>query len=543
VYKYPLIIKKLWLTPLRRSPQKEIVYRGEKRVNYKELFDRLKKIANALESIGVSKGTKIGVLDWNTLEYFEAYFAIPMMGAVLHTINLRLSPEQIIYTVNYAEDSYLMFRDEFLPLVEKIAPHIPSVKGWIIISERKEIPESKIKPLYNYHEIVNSAASIYEFPEFDEDTDAAIYFTSGTVGLPKPIRFSHRQIMLQTFINLSTNLFPNVAKMDSTDVILHIPPLFHGLGWFLPYLGTLLGCKQVLPGKLDGKLILELIKNERVTYMAGVPTLLMMFLNHPDVENYREYLNGLKFIIDGEHPPRSLMIRAWSYGIRIFEAYGMSEGVGYTFANLKEHMMNWDLEKQLDYLNKAGLPAPLVEVKVVDEKGNEVPWDGKTIGEIWLRSPGLITEYWKDERKTKEAFTEDGWFKTGDLGVVDPEGYLLIVDRAKDVIKSGGEWIPSKQLEDLIASHEAVYEVAVIAAKSNKWSERPVALIIPKPTYKDKINEDDIRKFLMKYVELGKIPKWWIPDKFIFVNEFPRTSVGKVDKKVLRDQLKDLVLP
>jgi fatty-acyl-CoA synthase len=541
MYKYPLIIKKLWLTPLRRSPDKEIVYRFEKRISYKQFYERLKKVANALESIGVEKGARIGVLDWNTLEYLECYFAIPMMGTTLHTINLRLPPEQIIYTINYAEDTFLIFRDEFLPLVEKISSHLKTIKGWIVISEKGVT--TSLKPLYNYHDIVNSASSVYEFPEFDEDTDAAIYFTSGTVGLPKPVKFSHRQLILQLMINLISNLYPGVTRIECTDTILHLPPFFHGLGWMLPFFGTLLGCKQVLPGRYDGKVILELIKREKVTYTAGVPTLLMLFLNHPEVENYRDALKGLKFLIDGEHPTRSLMMRAWSYGIRIAEAYGMSEGIGFTFANLKEHMLDWDLERQMDYLNKAGLPAPFVEIKVVDEKGNEVKWDGKTIGEVWIRSPGLITEYWKDEAKTKEAFTPDGWFKTGDLAVIDEEGYLLIIDRAKDVIKSGGEWIPSKQVEDLIASHEAVLETAVIAVRSEKWGERPLALVIPKPDYKDKISEQELRSHLMKYVDMGKIPKWWIPDKFVFVNEFPRTSVGKVDKKVLRDQYKDLVLP
>lgn len=540
--KYPLIIKKLWLVPLWRSPKKEIVYRDTKRITYEQFYIRLKKISSGLEKIGIRTGTRIGIIDWNTMEYYEFYFAVPMMGAVLHTINLRLPVDQLIYTINYAEDSFIAIRDEFLPLAEKLAPMLTTVRGWIIFSEEGRRPSTTLKNVYYYEDILNSGSIDYDFPELQEDADALIYFTSGTTGLPKPLKFSHRQLVMQTIINALSNLYPGIVRLESSDVILQLPPLFHGYGWSLPYLATLLGCKMVLPGKLDGKVILDLIKKERITFTAGVPILLRLFLDHPEVDNYREYLKGLKFWIDGEHPPRSLMEKALSYGIQIMEAYGMSEGVGYTFAGLKEHMLDWSLEMKLEYLNKAGLPAPFVEIRVVDEKGRQVPWDGKTIGEVQVRSPGVITEYWNDPR-TKESFTPDGWLKTGDVAVIDPEGYLLIIDRAKDVVKSGGEWIPSKALEEIIYAHNAVLDVAVIAAKSNKWGERPIAIIKLKPEYKGKISEEEFRKYLNEFVEKGKIAKWWIPDKFIFIDEMPLTSVGKIDKKVLRDQFKDLILP
>lgn len=541
--KYPLIIKKLFYQPLYRTPNKEIVYRDRKRYTYVEFYERLQRLANGLKKIGVKPGTTVGVIDWNTNQYLESYFTIPMMGAVLHTINLRLSPEQILYTIDYVKDDFIIIRDEFLPLAEKLASRMPYVKGWIVTGDEPSF-KTTLKPVYSYEELIESSPPEYEFPDLDEDTDAAVYFTTGTVGMPKAVRFTHRQIVLQAIINsLAISCYPSPVRFISTDVVMHIAPFFHGLGWTFPYIATLFGCKQVLPGRYEPKVMLELIKNEGVTYTAGVPVFLLMLLTYPEVDKYKDALRGLKFLIDGEHPPRKLFELAMKYGIKMIEAYGMSEGVGYTFATLKDHMVKWSEDKLLDVVNKAGLPAPFVEIKVVDDKGDEVPRDGKTMGEVLVRSPGLITEYWKDPQRTAEAFTKDGWFKTGDVGVVDSEGYLLIVDRIKDVIKSGGEWISSITLEDLISSHPAVNEVAVISVRSERWSERPVAVVVLKPEFEGKVTEEEFKNYLMKFVEAGKIPKWWIPDKFIFEREIPKTSVGKKDKKVLRDKYKSIVLP
>jgi fatty-acyl-CoA synthase len=288
--------------------------------------------------------------------------------------------------------------------------------------------------------------------------------------------------------------------------------------------------------------MLELIKREKVTFTCGVPIFLRMLIDSPESPQYIEYLRGLKFLLDGEHPPRALIEKAKKMGVEVIEAYGMSEGVGFTFSVLKDHMLEWPWERQVEFLNRAGLPGPFVEVKIVDESGKEVPKDFKTMGEILIRSPGLTEGYWMDEKRTRESWTDDGWFKTGDIGVWDEEGYILVVDRAKDVIKSGGEWISSVRLEDLIMTHPAVNEVAVIAARSQKWSERPIALVTLKPGAR--VSEEEIREFLMKnYVETGKIPKWWLPDKVFIIEGMPRTSVGKIDKKVLRERYRDLELP
>ena len=541
---YPLTFKKLLYTPLYRSPEKEIVYKDITRYTYRVFHDRISRLADSLSSIGVKPDMKIGVMDWNTSQYLEMMWAIPMMGSVLHTINMRLPSEQIIWTINYLEDDFLIIRDEFLPLAEKMIKVLKKKPlGFIVTGDEPKTPETSLKPLYIYEDLVKKGSQ-FKFPDLDENKIAIIYFTSGTTGLPKSVYFSHRNIALQAIMNGMTLMgFPNPVKIDSRDVIMHMPPFFHGYGWSLPYLAAMLGMKQVLPGRYESKVMLDLVKNEGVTFMAGVVRLIAMMLEDPNVDEYSDALSKIKILQDGEHAPLEFFHRIRKYNMKIIEAYGMSEGVGYTFATLKEHMLDWPEEKQLEYMHKAGLPAVLCEVRVVDGEGKDVPRDGKTYGEIWIKSAGLTLGYYNDPERTKESWTEDGWFRTGDIGVMDEEGYVLIIDRLKDVVKSGGEWIPTVTLEGFIASHPSVAEAAVIGVRSEKWSERPVAIVVPKPEHEGKVSEKDIIDHLMKFVETGKMPKWWIPDKFFFVKELPLTSVGKTDKKVIRENYKDLILP
>jgi fatty-acyl-CoA synthase len=541
---YNLLIKRALYFPLHAYPNKEIVYRDRVRYTYSEFYERLQRLANGLESIGAGPGSKIAFIDWNTHQYLEGMFAIPMMGSIIHHVNIRLAPQEIIYTMKYVEDDFVVVRDEFLPFAEALASQVPFVKGWIVTGDMENV-ETSLKPLYFYEDLIKEGSPKYEFPELDENTDACVYFTSGTTGLPKAVHFSHREIILQCMVNgLALSAHPAPTNFTSADVAMHIPPFFHGMGWTLPYIMTMIGMKQVLPGRYDPKVMLDLIKNEGVTVAAGVPIFLKMLLDYPELDEYRDALNGFKFICDGEHPTRALFERARAVGIKMIEAFGMSEGVGMTFAVLKDHMIDWPWEKQVEYLNKAGLPAPLVEIKIVDEKGNLVPKDGKTMGEVCVRSPGLTRGYWKNPEKTKESWDEEGWFHTGDIGVWDEEGYIMIVDRLKDVVKSGGEWISSIRLEDMISKHPAVAEVAVIGVRSEKWSERPVAVVTVKQEYRGKVTEEDLRNFLMKeFVETGKMAKWWLPDKFFIVDELPRTSVGKINKREIRERYKDLVLP
>lgn len=545
VKQYQLILKNILYTPLYRSPNKEIVYRNLVRYTYRTFAERVRRVASSLQRIGVKPGMKVGVIDWNTNQYLELMFAVPSIGAVLHTINLRLPPEQIVWTTNYLEDDFLVVRDEFLPLAENLVKALKKKPlGIIVTGDEPKTPQTPLKPAYVYEDLVKEGSPSYELPDLDENTTALIYFTSGTTGLPKCVYFSHRQLVLQAVMNgFAATAFPSPVRIDSTDVIMHIPPFFHGYGWSLPYLATMLGMKQVLPGRYDPKVMLDLIRDEGVTFAAGVVRFIKMLLEHPDVEKYREALSRLKFLQDGEHGPRELYLTCRRYGIKMIEAFGMSEGVGYTFATLKDHMVGWDEDRKLEYINKAGLPTVFCHIRVVDSNGRDVPWDGKTPGEVWVKSAGLTLGYYNDPERTKESWTEDGWFKTGDVGVIDEEGYLLVIDRAKDVVKSGGEWIPTVMLEDLLVRHPAVKEAAVIAVRSEKWSERPLAVVVLKPEYEGKVSEEDLRAHMMGYVAQGKIAKFWVPDKFVFAKQLPLTSVGKTDKKVLREQFKGLTLP
>jgi len=546
-FRYELTIDKLLTTgALVRASEKEIVYRDIRRYTYRDFYERVRRIASGFTSIGLERGSKIGVLDWNTSHYLELMYAVPIHGSILHTINLRLAPEEILYTIRYVKDDALIFRDEFLPLVEQLADKIPFVKYWIVVNDTGELPSSKLKPLYHIEDVVKAGDPGFKPTGLKEDMDATVYFTSGTTGLPKAVHFAHRQIVMQTIINtLVLTAYPSPVRISSLDVIMHIPPFFHGLGWMMPYVAGLLGLKQVLPGRYDPTIMLELIKKESVTFAAGVPVFLKMLLWHPNIDRYKDALRGFKFLLDGEHPTRDLFELARKYEMNVIEAYGMSEGVGYTFAIPREDMLNLPWEQLVEYINTAGLPAPFVEVRIVDAEGRDVPCDFKTMGEVLVRSAGLTEGYWLDEAKTRESWTQDGWFRTGDIGVCNEKGYILIVDRAKDVIKSGGEWISSVRLEDYISRHPAVAEVAVVAVRSKRWSERPLALIRLKDEYKGKVSEDDIRDYLIReYVDKGIIPKWWVPDRIVLTDQpLPRTSVGKINKRVIRDQFKDLELP
>jgi fatty-acyl-CoA synthase len=538
-YEYPLIIKKLLVQTLYRQPTTEIVYRDISRYSWMKFYERIQRLANALESIGVKRGSKVAVIDFDTHRYLEAYFAVPMMGAILHTVNIRLPPEQILYTVVHAEDDVVLLRDEFLPIVESVASALPTVKAWVIMSDTGAMPSTSLKPVYYYEDLLNSVSSHYDFPDFDENTEATLFYTSGTTGLPKGVHFTHRQLVLHTLsVAAMLSTYPSTVNITSLDVMMPLVPFFHVHSWGLPYVAAMIGNKIVLAGRYDPKIELELIKKEKVTFSHMVPTILHMIVNHPEVENYKEYLKNWKVVIGGAALPRALALKAMQLGIKVLAGYGLSETAPVlTIANPREDMLDWPTEKLIDVITKTGIPIPLVELRVIDSEGKDVPRDGKTVGEIVVRAPWLTKDYYKDPEKTRELWS-GGWLHTGDVAVIDEYGYIKIVDRIKDVVKSGGEWISSLTLEDLIALHPAVSEVAVIGAPHPRWGERPVAIIVTRKGMQ--VTEDELKKYLEGYAESGKIAKWWIPDRFIFVSEIPKTSTGKIDKKVLRDQYKSL---
>ena len=527
-YNYQLLLKRLWETPLIYSPNQEIVYRDLRRYTYSEFYQRLKKVANMLESLGVGPGDVVGVADWDTTRFLELFFAVPMKGSIIHTINIRLSPEQILYTINHAEDKILIVNEEFKPIVEKIKPKFETVEKIIYMSDNEEKSE--------YDNLVSKASDNYEFPDFDENTQATLFYTTGTTGDPKGVYFSHRQLMLHTFgVAVALSSYETHGRFRSNDVYMPITPIFHVHAWGVPFIATLLGVKQVYPGRYEPEMLLSLIEKERVTISHCVPTILHMLLTHPKSKEID--LSEWKVIIGGSALSKGLCKEAMDVGIDIYTGYGMSETCPVlTLAYLKPSMLDYDLDKQVDIRTKTGLPIPLVSLELMNEDGSFVPHDGKSTGEIVVRTPWLTQGYFKNEEGSKRLWRY-GWLHTGDVGYIDEEGYLKITDRVKDVIKSGGEWISSLTLEDIMSQHEAVSESAAVGKPDKEWGERPVIFVVLKDEYKGKISKDSLIKFFSKYVEQGVIPKYGIPDDIVFVDSLPKTSVGKLDKKELRKRL------
>ena len=524
-YNYQLLLKRIWMTPLIYSPDQEIVYRDLKRFTYKEFYNRLKKVANMLESLNVKPGSVVGVMDWDSYRYLELFNAIPMIGSIIHTINIRLSPEQILYTINHAEDEILFVNKDFLPVIDKIKDKFITVKKIILISDNEEESE--------YDKLVNDAEEDYEFPDFDENTQATLFYTTGTTGNPKGVYFSHRQLMLHTVgVMIAATAYETNGRFRSNDVYMPITPMFHVHAWGIPFVAILLGVKQVYPGRYDPETLLTLIEKEKVTFSHCVPTILHMLLTHPKANEVD--LSNWKVIIGGSALSKGLCKLAMDKGIDIYTGYGMSETCPVlTLAYLKPKMLNLDEDKQIEIRTKTGLPVPFVDLQLMDEKGNLLPHDEKTTGEVVVRTPWLTQGYFKEKEKSEELWRYS-WLHTGDVGYIDEEGYLKLTDRVKDIIKTGGEWISSLLLEDILSQHEAVSESAAIGKPDEKWGERPVVFVVLKNEFKDKITKEDLIKHFEKYVANGVIPKYGTPDDIIFVEELPKTSVGKLNKKELR---------
>ncbi len=534
-YNYQLLIKHLLVTPLIYSPNQEIVYRDVKRYTYTELGKRVARLANALTRIGVQPGDTVAVMDWDSHRYLECFFAVPMMGAVLHTINIRLTPEQLIYTINHAEDDIILVNKEFLPMLEAVKGRFEKVRKIVLLSDEGPSVETTLTIDAEYETLLAENADSYDFPDFDENSIATTFYTTGTTGLPKGVFFSHRQLVLHTYAILATYCaYKSQANLNSADVYMPITPMFHVHAWGVPYMVTLMGNKQVYPGRYEPELLLKLYAKERVTFSHCVPTILHMLLTCPAAKSLD--LRGWKVIIGGSALPRGLAKTALEMGVNVYAGYGMSETCPVlTVANLKPKMLGWDMEKQLNVRVRTGLPIPGAYVQVVDPDGNPQPHDGVSTGEVVVRTPWLTQGYLKDAEKSEQLW-QNGWLHTGDIGYFDKEGYLQVTDRLKDVIKTGGEWVSSLELEDIISQHPAVSEAAVIGVPDPKWGESPMALVVPKPAFVDKITEEELKDFYKRYVDEGVIPKYGIPKRILIVDAIAKTSVGKLNKKELRKQ-------
>ncbi|ARM75527.1 long-chain-fatty-acid--CoA ligase [Acidianus manzaensis] len=530
-FEYQLTVDNILETGVTTFPNREIVYRDIRRYTFSSFSDSVKRLLSGLKkNINIKQGDRIGVMDWDTDVYLHAYYSVPMSGAVLHTVNIRYPPELILKTVLQAEDKYLIVRDEFLPLVEKAANFIPVGMKIITYNDNKEKVKSSL-PVIDFWELVDSNEPS-EPENLNENMMATLFFTSGTTGEPKGVWFTHRKLVLHALgVSLVGGRPP--LNLSTKDTYLILVPMFHVHSWGYPYVFMLNGVKYVLPGRYDYGLILKLMDREKVTFSAMVPTILYLLISHPDANKYSNVFKNWKVTIGGSALPEGLARKAQELGITVLCGYGLSETCPVITVSYYNSLVENDNDENKFYETiTAGAPLPFVKIKIFDPITGKEKNRGE-IGEVVVRSPWLTQEYYKDPEKT-EALWKDGWLHTGDLGFIDDKGYLHIVDREKDAIKSGGEFIPSLLLEDVISLHPKVSQVAVVGVKDEKWGERPVAFIVPKGDLK----EEELRSFLNDLANKGRIQKWWIPDRFIFINTMPLTSTNKIDKKALRDQIK-----
>jgi acyl-CoA synthetase (AMP-forming)/AMP-acid ligase II len=532
----PLMISSLIEFAARHHRDAQIVSRRVEgdlhRYTYADAAARARRVANALDRLGLAFSDRVGTLAWNGYRHFELYFGVSGSGRVVHTINPRLAPEQVAWIANHAEDQVLCFDMSFLPVIKAIWKQCSTVRHWIALCEADALPaDTGIAGLQSYEAWIGAESDAYVWPEFDEKSAAALCYTSGTTGHPKGVLYSHRSTLLHAY----AGALPDALSMSARDSVLPVVPMFHVNAWGIPYSAAMTGAKLVFPGAaLDGKSVYELIEAERVTFAAGVPTVWLMLLNHMRT-------GGLKFstlkrtVIGGSACPPA-MIRSFyvDYGVTVLHGWGMTEmsPLG-TVCNLKLKQLELPVDAQLAIMGKQGRALYGVEMKIVDPEGRDLPWDGQATGDLLVRGPWIVASYFRGEGGDPLV---DGWFPTGDVAAIDPDGFMQITDRSKDVIKSGGEWISSIDIENIAMAHPAVAMAACIALPHPKWDERPLLVVVKKPGAE--VSRDELIGFYE-----GKVAKWQVPDDVAFVDAIPLGATGKVQKNKLREQFKGHRLP
>jgi fatty-acyl-CoA synthase len=533
---WPLLVHKIIDHAAQYHGEREIVSRSVEgpihRTTYSEIARRARKVAEALDRLGIKEGDRVATLAWNTWRHVETWYGIAGVGAVYHTLNPRLFPDQIVYIANHADDKVIFFDITFADLVAQIAPKLPGVELYVAMTDAAHLPKAGIPNLVAYEEFIAGCSDEYEWKDVDEKAACGLCYTSGTTGNPKGVLYSHRSNVLHAMICAQTD----AQGVGSRDSILPVVPMFHANAWGLAFSAPMVGAKLVLPGpKLDGPSVCELLTTEKVTMTAAVPTVWLTALQY--LEQTGQKLPDLnRVMIGGSACPRS-MIETFErkFHVQVIHAWGMTEmsPLG-TIGTLKHHVAEMPFEKQLDYKCKQGHPVFGVEMKITDDANNELPRDGKAFGRLKVRGPAIASGYFRGEGQ--DAFDAECWFDTGDVATLDAEGYMTITDRSKDVIKSGGEWISSIEIENIAVGHPAVAEAAVIGVRHPKWDERPLLIVVLKPG--QSATRDDILDYLK-----GKIAKWWMPDDVQFVAEIPHTATGKIQKTALRERFGAYRLP
>lgn len=519
---YQLLIKSILFSPVAYDPEQEIVYANHRRHSYATFHNRVRQLANALTKMGVKKGDTVAVMDYDSHRYLECYFAVPMLGATLHMINVRLSPEQILYTIDHAEDDVILINEDFQPILDQIKGRIDTVNQYVVLRENEEC---------EYEQLLAQESAEFDFPDFDENTVATTFYTTGTTGMPKGVFFTHRQLVLHTLGLLSTLGTSAVqGRLHQEDIYMPITPMFHVHAWGLPFMATMLGVKQVYPGKYVPDVLLSLIEQEKVTFSHCVPTILHLLLSSPKASSID--FSRWKVVIGGASLPKALCKSALEHKIDIFAGYGMSETCPIlSLVQLSSEQLELDLDEQAEYRSKTGKKVAMVEAHIVDDDMQKVTNNGEDTGEIVVRAPWLTPSYYKDNKNSK-ALWRGGYLHTGDVATIDDEGFIKITDRVKDMIKISGEWVSSLELENIIHQHQSVSEVAVIGKQHDKWGEVPLALVVLKEDAK--VSEKELLNFAKDFIKKGILAREALLMKIQLVDNIDKTSVGKVDKKKLR---------
>ena len=515
------------------APDQEITYQGKLRYSYRTLRERIGRLAGGLSALGVEAGETVAIMDWDSHRYLECFFAVPMMGAVLQTVNVRLNAEQILFTLNHARADVLLVNREFFALLAPIAARLESVKHFVLLDDEQTAIDSPVSFAAEYEALLAGGDADFAFPDFDENAQATVFYTTGTTGLPKGVYFSHRQLVLHT-LGVATCVGSAAAngRLHREDVYMPITPMFHVHAWGFPYVATLLGLKQVYPGRYLPGTLLQLIDQEKVTFSHCVPSIMQMLLSHPSIDGID--LSRWKVLIGGSAMSPALAKASLKRGIDVLTGYGMSETCPVlSVAHLTRDDMQSSLDEQTTLRCKTGLPLPLVDLRIVSTEMADVAHDGKASGEVVVRTPWL-TQGYLDAPEASEELWAGGYLHTQDIGNIDARGYVKITDRIRDVIKTAGEWTSSLQLEDVVARHEAVHEVAVIGVADEKWGERPLALVVLKPEFVGHVTEHAIRNFAAQLVESTKISRHSVLLQVRFIDALIKTSVGKINKREMR---------